>query len=687
LDGDQDLVVDPEDASCYSEGAAGQLHKRGRMEGQSVFHTTTLAESVEKDACSTAVADYLTLMRQFCGAGTHTAATFAELLRDTAYGDIAGQFHLACQEIEHAVKDEAQSVNTEVEKLWDRVGQPGHDHDNNNVGHDIQLVAKGFGRIFQLHCQFFLTSSETLAHFTKLQSVEEFLNSPAPSATATECSEDDIQSTANSASKSTAADCKAAQTDSPRGIRKQISSFLSKKLGRSGSPNSELQAQSMFYVDVPIEARGENKGTNVLPSGKESHAAGGNARNQHDNLTQDIDAHLQNLTLKNGVIGVNETGNQLKGGGSCIVRPKESGKGYMLTDGQVATQEELDSVIDFLSGVHKGGGASMQSIPENPAAQNPMSRAVGSQLMPQTIFNTPPPPLNMAAGDAMGMALDIQSGVYGRRSGQHRRSDGGLMAENVAADVRTNTWPYRPNPRPAGADNAMGDFHIPYPTYHTFDGLGGSDLEYSRYLASVNKQMKQAGGSGLGNMVPPQGPWANATPPGSQPLNKSWPHNLFANDGLENATRNWSTAGDSSSCSDESSSGEVPWMMGHDLMVGPPHHKRRHSSGGEETFPGYCAAPVMPPGGEVRPRSVEDLLEPKSTNTWPPKQPWAKPPPAVPQAPPGGPHRLGQGSGELGGHGGTANNPIHPPLGMQWSDPLTNRPLSTWGTGWCTEKV
>ncbi len=117
--------------------AAGQLHKR-KMEGRSVFHTK-LASYEHKEACQQAVHDYLTLMQQFCGAGTHTAQNFANLLKDTAFGDIAGQFRQVCEEVEQAVVDEAGMVGTEVDQLWEKVGQSGQDQDNNNVGQDIQV--------------------------------------------------------------------------------------------------------------------------------------------------------------------------------------------------------------------------------------------------------------------------------------------------------------------------------------------------------------------------------------------------------------------------------------------------------------------------------------------------------------------------------------------------------------------
>ncbi len=203
-------------------------------------------------------------------------------------------------------------------------------------------------------------------------------------------------------------------------------------------------------------------------------------------------------------------------------------------NGQVATQEELDNVIDFLSGPKV---ASMQAIPENlpPHSQpGPPSRAVGSQLG-HNMYSTPPPPLNMGAGD--GLARGIYSGLgpeqpeappvpQYRGGHQHRRSDGGLIAEQLARESKTNTWPYRPNTRPSAG---VTDYPTPYPTYNTFDGLGGNDLEYSRYLASVvNKQMKQGASNSMASMVPPQGPWANAA---QVPLNKSWPVNLFNSDG------------------------------------------------------------------------------------------------------------------------------------------------------------
>ena len=170
----------------------------------------------------------------------------------------------------------------------------------------LQLVAKGFGRILQLHCQFFLTSSETLAHFTKLKSVEEFLNAPTPPATLDANSHNVTEdpglhgnSQSESASKITATDPKPQTVDSPSGIRKQISSFLSKKLG-SKSGSGEM-SQSMFYVDVPTDenempgAESKNSmGSNLGPSGKESseQATGGTpTQKELENKLQKLDLH------------------------------------------------------------------------------------------------------------------------------------------------------------------------------------------------------------------------------------------------------------------------------------------------------------------------------------------------------------------------------------------------------------
>ena len=242
----------------------------------------------------------------------------------------------------------------------------------------------------------------------------------------------------------------------------------------------------------------------------------------------------------------------------------ESGKG-----GHLASQEELDSVIDLLSGFPKYGGLPPTAAagpvthhnpeglpPKHPAAPtatalSAASKAVGSHLNHPGPLPPPPPvpppsggpgvtgfPTHMFSHPPPQLPVDpsFDSSLLGSRTHQHRRSDG-LIGETLnRANQKTNTWPYRPQhrvpdiPPPSTATATMSPYsHAPASAY---DGHV-TDAEYSRYLAAV-KQMKQlqnnsqgAAGGATSALLPQNNMWST----GDNNLNRSWPVRMFPQEG------------------------------------------------------------------------------------------------------------------------------------------------------------
>ena len=231
--------------------------------------------------------------------------------------------------------------------------------------------------------------------------------------------------------------------------------------------------------------------------------------------------------------------------------------------GHLASQEELDSVIDLLSGFPKYGGLPSPATgsgshpnpeglpPKHPAAPtatalSASSKAVGGHLghgplpppplvgpgcgpgaggFPSHMFSHPPPQLPVDAS--------YNSSLLGSRTHQHRRSDG-LIGETLnRANQKTNTWPYRPQQRvPDAPASSAAATMSPYSHSHTgsYDGHV-SDAEYSRYLAAV-KQMKQnnsqgATGGTANALLAHNSMWST----GDTNFNRSWPVQMFQQEG------------------------------------------------------------------------------------------------------------------------------------------------------------
>ncbi len=143
----------------------------------------------------------------------------------------------------------------------------------------LQLVAKSLVRVMQMHCQFFLTTSEVFGQFAKVNSLDDLTHGASPDDASR--SEDATPTNAPTQaeltqSKPTTSDSappppetttanknlelkSPSNADSPSRLRKHISSFFSKKLGGgsgksgSGSGDASTSSQSSFYVQTPHE--------------------------------------------------------------------------------------------------------------------------------------------------------------------------------------------------------------------------------------------------------------------------------------------------------------------------------------------------------------------------------------------------------------------------------------------------
>ena len=188
--------------------------------------------------------------------------------------------------------------------------------------------------------------------------------------------------------------------------------------------------------------------------------------------------------------------------------------------GQVLSQEELDSVIDLLSGWHR---PPMQVIPENlppPPLQHPTPPQGKGILDLSSILGNHSAMIGATAG-SIG-----DHGFYGNVNQRQRRSDSlhalGDVFSSFGSDTRTNTWPSKLQHRASFPTEQAG--HSPQ-WFANVDNAA-KDYEYWRYLNTV-KQLRQGGGNTNQNnaMFGQHAPWA-ATAQDAK-LNHSWPTHTF----------------------------------------------------------------------------------------------------------------------------------------------------------------
>lgn len=294
------------------------------------------------------------------------------------------------------------------------------------------------------------------------------------------------------------------------------------------------------------------------------------------------------------------------------------------SDGHVATQEELDSVINLLSGFGLGRG-SMQTIPEvqNPYSLHVLSGSVGTAFSPAT-------------SDSLE---ERERGSLLRNKSQ-RRSEGSIDLTGFTKGGR-NTWPNQHRASLPGGQSGA-------PPQITYD-FASPPVQYT-YGAGYQTGTFPSGGVSRPTTLPPGGAghfqdgYAMGFP--DPKLNRTWPVSNLAGSGsvMDTINSSWSGGQDSDDLSDDSSNGEQLQTMSRMQFAQP----RRDLFADSDTR--YLT-------GEVKHHSLEDLLDSRSSNTWPHQlqQPWSQ-------------SHLGVelvGSHDQGVY--------HRPVSMQMSDPLSRR--------------
>ncbi|KAK3603429.1 hypothetical protein CHS0354_009412 [Potamilus streckersoni] len=294
----------------------------------------------------------------------------------------------------------------------------------------------------------------------------------------------------------------------------------------------------------------------------------------------------------------------------------------------LATKEELDSVINLLSGVSISSISPMQTIPEH-------------QDDPISLYVLPPSAVGSLSPSPSDSGIDMKTS----RMQTQRRSEGSLDLSwyTKVGHNHGNTWPDQHRSNPSGR-------HMNQNIFFDF-GVSSLPRKFSNDVKLCP----------LGTMMPPGAGTSHYTAGtnwglGDPKLHRAWPvSNLTAagSDMLNNSS--WSAcAVDSDDLSDDSSSGDQLSAVGLDLVQAINSKWDDISASGDSN-----ASPRKSLSGEtVRHHSMEDLLDSKSTNTWPPpKQLWGKPSPIQSEDLPNQSTNLGA---------------FHRPIQMQWSDPLSS---------------
>ncbi|XP_062621057.1 uncharacterized protein LOC134282671 isoform X1 [Saccostrea cucullata] len=242
----------------------------------------------------------------------------------------------------------------------------------------------------------------------------------------------------------------------------------------------------------------------------------------------------------------------------------------------LATEEELDSVVNLLSGI-VAPSTQMQTIHENhltvPSLYPSRNSSPGLGFSSRFSSRTPSP----------GGSDD--SSRAGQVKGQ-RRSEGSIDFTGVA---RGNTWPHRSSlPSSHLASSPDGGHHsATIPRRYSKDPyLGG------RHLMNMPSTGHPSAGFPWGYPEPKYRPWVTKSLPSSQ--------------GSDILHSSWSALQDSDDLSDDSSSGEPFFAMGLDLVN---------------------ALEANPCGSSDEDADNQKVLgqhDKHSTNTWPPKQSWSQ---------------------------------------------------------------
>ncbi|XP_048253762.1 uncharacterized protein LOC124113132 [Haliotis rufescens] len=299
----------------------------------------------------------------------------------------------------------------------------------------------------------------------------------------------------------------------------------------------------------------------------------------------------------------------------------QPGVGVMQVNCQLASEEELESVINLLSGVNCSNSP-MQAIPENQVQGQ-------VQLTVPQIYRMPSP-----ASDS-----NVEEMKHPKYQ-MHRRSEGCLDLSGV----RGNTWPHQ--------------HRASLPAVQSFPQRPMMDpsRDATMYMRQCAQEMHMpyrpnpayiATGPGPGPIM--------STSQWSFPGSGTWPA-MHTHGGSDTMNSSWSGVQDSSDLSDDSSSGEQFYAVGRDLV--------QAIDSKEDSSDEDCDRRRGPPNyqGAV----AADPHDVSSMHTWPPKQQWSH-------------SNLYLSSGVEHLEPPDNSQFQHRPVQMQWSDPMSSR--SMWPAG------
>ncbi|XP_074646195.1 uncharacterized protein LOC141902390 [Tubulanus polymorphus] len=450
--------------------------------GRSTFHMPapgSFASDVHE--CIGRMSNYVEHLSNFCGAGTHMSEAFAKILESTEYGETAGQFHGAMKEVCGATTCVGGQIRDKLDVALQDVLKRIDGNQDGCSPENLQVIAKCFLQLMRLQCQFILTSTELLSQFCDHKKVEDM------------------------ASKSPRQDTNFTSSSS-----RALQSLAALHIGNSQTDNiSDWKNPHLLPADMDGSGDiwGHSRSRNYVPDGQSSQFGNIGSRTSNSNNTHStVDS------------------------GSSSPWAAEKMKKDPYAEGCGITQEELDNVIDFLSG--HAVSKHLQSIPESvtlPVPRKPVDNNMyyghfHSAAGLATNLNVPDANVNNVRQQPSGFTEDEQNEI------------------SYKSDSGSNTWPVNLQQRMNGSHNTIDNqqTYLPY-------GAGGfgSDPEFLNYVASIGALIGHS--NNYDNPV-----WSTV----DLKLNKSWPQpNIHAPSNFEQ--QSWAGAQPDSSSSDESANEEA----------------------------------------------------------------------------------------------------------------------------------
>lgn len=483
---------------------------------------------------------------------------------------------------------------------------------------------------------------------------------------------------------------------SPSSSSSSSSSVFSSSIDPSFSLFTKLNA---LYVPISQTAGQSTIDTDNVPSTTDADAAAPSSSSSSSSsvaaastvlTNNNPDSQVPSPWTKSGVqplvgaIGKNEKGLSASMKGAA-------GK----ANGQLASEEELDSVINLLS-----GGMVLSQPPPAPPPQPPPTVHMPNQLQPSPLLHAPSAGRGAMYGNLL-MSPDAEDQHKMYRANAHRRSEGSLdlsglttlgsgsgAGNGASSNGRgggRNTWPH-PNHHhrsslpagPLGSHSLLNyDSQAPPDDYsRMLDSTGSLDQRGSLgdvYLPSACQPHDlQSGLYSLSTCAGSSNFMSNShwTFPDTK-LNRTWPVSSLSTGGGGSDTMNssWSGVQDSSDLSDDSSSGEQFFAVGLDLV----HAMDSKDSSSDEELDHQQLEGRM--RAQMVSQSLENLYDRKSTYTWPPKHPWARRSDLLLNSP-----ELECTVSTPAAAGSTAVTPSLPSSGPWTADPL-QPPRNMWAPG------